>query len=231
MSFEKNYQQCLEKLFWGTEQLKVEVPPPQLSKIAKLIVKTMTGSWRYFHSTDHIFAVGGTTDAIEVLAALFHDIVYVQIDGSVNFNLSYYLASFIEEDRGQLFIRPAGECKLDSTFDFVAAVFGLAPGQLLSPLAGQNEFLSAIVATKVLEPFLHPQLILEIAACIEATIPFRAKSESGLSPSELLHERLKSTNERFKLQLTDEEMIQTVKRAVRVANRDVAGFGHPSTGV
>lgn len=231
MSFEKNYQQCLEKLFWATEQLKVEVPPPQLSKIAKLIVKTMTGSWRYFHSTDHIFAVGGTTDAIEVLAALFHDIVYVQIDGSVNFNLSYYLASFIEEDRGQLFIRSAGECKLDSTFDFVAAVFGLAPGQLLSPLAGQNEFLSAIVATKVLEPFLHPQLILEIAACIEATIPFRAKSESGLSPSELLHERLKSTNERFKLQLTDEEMIQTVKRAVRVANRDVAGFGHPSTGV
>jgi hypothetical protein len=98
MSFEKNYQQCLEKLFWATEQLQVEVPPPQLSKIAKLIVKTMTGSWRYFHSTDHIFAVGGTTDAIEVLAALFHDIVYVQIDGSVNFNLSYYLASFIEED-------------------------------------------------------------------------------------------------------------------------------------
>ena len=109
MDFEENYRQCLEKIIWATDELNVEVPPPQLSKIAKIIVKTMTGPWRYFHSTEHIFAVGGSTDAMEVLSALFHDIVYVQIDGSVNFNLSYYLSPFIEEDRGQLFIRDQSE--------------------------------------------------------------------------------------------------------------------------
>ena len=228
---EKNHQQCLEKLLWATEQLKVEVPPTQLYKIAKLIVKTMTGAWRYFHSTKHIFEVGGSTDAIEVLAALFHDIVYVQIDGSVNFNLTYYLAPLIEEDRGELFIRKPSELPVDSTFKIVAAIFDFVPGQVLFPLAGQNEFLSAIVAAKVLESFLSPTLIVQIAACIEATIPFRSKSESGLSPSELLHQRLMSTNNQFNLRLTDEEIIQTVKRSVRVANRDVGGFANPSAAV
>lgn len=225
---EKNHQQCLEKLTWATEQLKVEVPPTQLSKIAKLIVKTMTGPWRYFHSTKHIFEVGGSTDAIEVVAALFHDIVYVQIDGSVNFNLTYYLAPFIEEDRGELFIRKAKELPDDSRFEIVAAIFDFVPGQVLFPLSGQNEFLSAVVAAKVLESFLSPRLIAQIAACIEATIPFRSKSESGLSPSELLHQRLVSTNNQFNLRLTDEEIIQTLKRSVRVANRDVEGFANPS---
>jgi hypothetical protein len=97
MDFEENYQQCLDKLLWVNEQLEVKIPPAQLSKIAKLIVQTMTGVWRYFHSTEHIFEVGGYRDAIEVLAALFHDIVYVQVDGSVNFNLTYYLTPFIRE--------------------------------------------------------------------------------------------------------------------------------------
>jgi hypothetical protein len=230
MSFEQNYQQCLEKLIWAIEQLQVEVPQAQLSKIAKLIVQTMTGPWRYFHSAEHIFAVGGSTDAIEVLAALFHDIVYVQIDGSVNFNLTYYLAPFIEEKKGQLYIREQDECA-DSTFLMVAALFGLVPGQALSPLAGQNEFLSAVVAAKVLEPLLKPSFIFEIAACIEATIPFRSTSESGLSPCELLYQRLQSVSEQFELQLTEEEIIQTVKRGVRVANRDVGGFAYLNSAV
>jgi len=231
MNFEESYQQCLDKIIWATEQLKVEVPLNQLSKIAKLIAKTMTGPWRYFHSTEHTFAVGGTTDAIEVLAALFHDIVYVQIDGSVNFNLTYYLTPWIEEDNGQLSIREQSELPDDSIFEMVVEIFGFVPGQVLSPLAGQNEFLSAVVATKVLESFLEPKLVVKIAACIEATIPFRSKSESGLSPSELLYQCLGSINKQFNLHLTEEEIIQTVKRAVRVANRDVGGFAYSSSAV
>lgn len=231
MNFEEIYQQCLERLCWAIEQLKVEVSPMQLAKMAKLIVQTMTGRWRYFHSTEHIFAVGGSTDAIEVLAALFHDIVYVQIDGSVNFNLTYYLAPFIEENKEQLCIRELNELPADSTFLIVAAIFGLVPGQALSPLSGQNEFLSAVVAAKVLEPYFSPSLIVQIAACIEATIPFRSITEAGLNPNELLYKRLKSTNHQFKLHLCEDELIQTVKRAVRVANRDVGGFGHSSSAV
>lgn len=230
MNFEQSYQQCLEKLLWATEQLKAEVSATQLNLIAKLIVQTMTGPWRYFHSIEHIFAVGGSRDAIELLAALFHDIVYVQIEGSVNFNLAYYLAPFVREEMGQLLIRQT-EYKSDATFEMVTEIFNFAPGQALSPMSGQNEFLSALVAAKVLEPFFSPRIIVQIITCIEATIPFRANSESGLSPSEILYQRLKSVNNRFIFKLTDEEIIQTIHRSVRLANRDVYSFAHSSAAV
>lgn len=231
MNFDNNHQQCLDKLIWVTERLKVEAPFKQLSKIAKLIVQTMDSPWRYFHSTAHIFEVGGEGDEIEVLAALFHDIVYVQVDKSINFNLTYYLAPFIEEERGKLYIREQNELPEDAIFEMVAMIFGFVPGQALSPFGGQNEFLSTLVAAKVLESFLSPALIVQMAACIEATIPFRSKTESGFSPSELLHQRLELINHQFNLQLTDEDVIQSVKRSVRLANRDVSNFAESSSAV
>jgi hypothetical protein len=231
MDFESNYQQCLEKLVWATNQLQVEVTAPQLAKIAKLIIQTMTGPWRYFHASEHIFTVGGSSDGIEILSALFHDIVYVQIDGSVNFNLTYYLAPFIREERGQLYIKDQVEYNSDAIFEMVTEVFGFVPGQALSPLAGQNEFLSGLVAAKVLEPLFEPKVIVQIATCIEATIPFRSKSELGLSSNEVLCQRLRETNNQFKLELTEAEIILTIKRSVRLANRDVYSFAHVNSEV
>lgn len=97
MNFEQEYQKCLDKLVWATNHLQVEVSQTKLEQIAELIVQPMTGPWRYFHTPDHIFEVGGSTDPIEVLAALFHDLVYVQVDQSVNFNLAYYISGLIKE--------------------------------------------------------------------------------------------------------------------------------------
>ncbi|HZX00624.1 MAG TPA: hypothetical protein VFF45_00105 [Bacilli bacterium] len=59
----------------------------------------MTGPWRYFHTPNHIFEVGGTDDPIEVLAALFHDIVYVQVDRGIQFNVAHFLTPFIVQLR------------------------------------------------------------------------------------------------------------------------------------
>jgi hypothetical protein len=102
-------------------------------------------------------------------------------------------------------------------------------GQTLSPFAGQNEFLSAVIAGKCLEPFLPASTIVQIAACIEATIPFRGVSPNGLSAIELLHQRLVSANRDFNLGLTDPELCEIVKRSVRLANRDVENFASPNS--
>ncbi|MEQ9668731.1 hypothetical protein [Coleofasciculus sp. G2-EDA-02] len=231
MNFDKNYQKCLHKLIWATHKLDVKVPQTQLAHIARIIVQTMMGPWRYFHSVEHILEVGGSTDAIEVLAALFHDIIYVQVDGCIPFNLTPYLAPFIEEERGKFFVRKENTGEQDTLFEIVATLFKVTPGEELFPFTGQNEFLSAIVAAKLLEPLLTPGLIVQVIACIEATIPFRTQSDFGLSPSEELYQCLKFTNQRFNLNLTDTEIIESVKRSVRLANRDVGGFAHPSSAV
>lgn len=231
MDCEKAYQQCLHRLKWATQTLEIEIETAQLLSIADLIVQPMTGPWRYFHTPEHIFDVGGKEDPIEVLAALFHDVVYVQVDRSINFNLSYYIAPFVKEFKGELQIRQVGEVPSDAAFEMVLSVFGFAPGRVLSPMAGQNEFLSALVAVKALESSFPFRYLTEIAACIEATIPFRPPEADGTTVSDRLFDRLKATNAQFNLNLTEANTIDAIKRAVQVSNRDVIGFAHRSSAI
>ncbi|MEG4507699.1 hypothetical protein QUA81_18540 [Microcoleus sp. F6_B4] len=217
-------KRCLDCLVSSIEQLGGRVDIPKLEQIAELIIQTMRGPWRYFHTSEHIFEVGGSVDPIEVLAALFHDLVYVQVDQGVSFNISSALCPFVKEVRSQLVIRDETELPDDAMYQLVASVFGFIPGKTLSPFGGQNEFLSAVIAAKSLEPFLLPSTIAEIAACIEATIPFRPVAPSGLSAIELLHQRLVSINRDFNLGWSYAEIVEVVKRAVRLANRDVENF-------
>ena len=222
-------KRCLDCLVTSIEQLGGRVDIAKLEQTAELIIQTMRGPWRYFHTSEHIFEVGGSIDPIEVLAALFHDLVYVQVDQGVNFNISSTLCPFVKEVRSHLVIRDEAELPKDTMYHLVAAVFGFIPGQTLSPFAGQNEFLSAVIAGKCLEPFLPASTIVQIAACIEATIPFRGLSPNGLSAIELLHQRLVSANRDFHLGLTDPELCEIVKRSVRLANRDVENFASPNS--
>lgn len=222
-------KRCLDGLVSSIEQLGGRVDIAKLEQIAELIIQTMRGPWRYFHTSEHIFEVGGSVDPIEVLAALFHDLVYVQVDQGVSFNISSALSPFVKEVRSQLVIRDETELPNDAMYHLVASVFGFMPGKALSPFAGQNEFLSAVIAAKCLEPFLPASTIAEIAACIEATIPFRPLSPSGLSAIELLYQRLVSANRDFKLGWSDVQTVEIVKRAVRLANRDVENFASPNS--
>jgi len=222
-------KRCLDCLVSSIEQLGGRVDIPKLEQIAELIIQTMRGPWRYFHTSEHIFEVGGSVDPIEVLAALFHDLVYVQVDQGVSFNISSALCPFVKEVRSQLVIRDETELPDDAMYQLVASVFGFIPGKTLSPFGGQNEFLSAVIAAKSLEPFLPVSTIAEITACIEATIPFRSVSPSGLSAIELLHQRLITINRDFHLGWSHAEIVEIVKRSVRLANRDVENFASPNS--
>ena len=230
MKLDRYQQECEAKLNWAAEKLGFPIDNLEITKIAKLIVQNMSGTWRYFHNLDHIFKVGKSDDALEVLAALFHDLIYVQVDGKIHFNLSYYLAPYIrEESQNSFIIRDSYELPQDSLFEIVTSIFGLQPGQVLSRLQGQNEFLSALAAAKILEPFFPPNILARIVTIIEATIPFRPLSEEGLTPCYALYQRLHKTNNLFNLGLSLEELEETIKQSVRLTNRDVSNFASENT--
>jgi hypothetical protein len=224
----QDQERCLAKLQWAIQQLEGEADPAQLSKTAELVIQTMTGPWRFFHTPEHIFEVGESGDAIEVLAALFHDLVYVQVDQGVSVNISGYISAFVKEITGQLVIRARTELPNDTMFEMVSQLFGFVPEQVLLPAAGQNEFLSAVIAAKFLEHALPAAQIAQVVACIEATIPFRSHSASGLSPSDRLYERLHHVNHVMSFGWSDEQLSSVVQRSVRLANRDVENFAYPS---
>ena len=224
----QDQKRCLAKLLWAVEQLEGDADADRLDKTAELVIQTMTGPWRSFHTPEHIFEVGASGDAIEVLAALFHDLVYVQVDQGVSVNISGYISAFVKEITGQLVIRDRIALPDDPMFALVLQLFGFAPGDVLKPTAGQNEFLSAVIAAKSLDPLLAPEQIAQVVACIEATIPFRSFSELGLSPSDCLYARLQQANITMGFDWQEEQICQIVRRSVRLANRDVENFAYPS---
>lgn len=215
-------RRCLLYLEWAFQEIKAEISPGHLQAMTQLIVKAMTGPSRYFHNLDHAFDVAQSGDAIEVLAALFHDVVYVQIDDGISVELAESLAPFIETLRERLVIRDLEENLADQSFVLVMTIFDVQLGQHLA--LEQNEFLSALIAAKQLESILNKTQLAEIIACIEATIPFRPPTIDGLQPSENLYRKLSSANDRFQLAWDEIALVRAVQRAVRVGNRDVENF-------
>jgi len=224
MNTEIDKQKCLDCLTWAIAALQGQVDKDQLTKISNLIINTMTGPWRYFHTPNHIFEVGTGGDAIEAISALFHDLVYVQVDQVISVNISRYISPYIQQDQEQLVILNPPELQEDVIFNMVLMIFGFQHGQPLLQMSGQNEFLSALIAGKTLEKILSLKKLAEIIACIEATIPFRPLLDSGLTSSDLLFGRLVKVNEVFKFGWNDQEIVEIVKRSVRLCNRDVENF-------
>ncbi|NEQ34182.1 MAG: hypothetical protein F6K04_24865 [Leptolyngbya sp. SIO4C5] len=213
---------CLLYLEWAFQQLKVSISAAELQALAELVVEAMTQPSRCFHSLEHCFDVAQAGDSLEVLAALFHDVVYVQIDGGISPRFEAILAPFIKTVRERLVVSENPANLSDRCFALVMAIFDIQPGHHLA--LEQNEFLSALVAAKQLKPFLNWAQLAKVIACIEATIPFRPPTSAGLQPSDVLYHKLSTVNARFKLGLSEAELVATVQRAVRVANRDVENF-------
>jgi hypothetical protein len=218
-----HHTKCLAELQRAVSALGGDASSPRLPKISALIIQSMTGEWRSFHTPDHIFEVGFGGTPVEVIAALFHDVVYVQVDSGLNINLSRYLAVYLREDGTNLVI-DAEPAQIDDEFQMCLDLFGFKNGQVMSPFAGQNEFLSAVIAVKVLKGILSFDHLVKIVACIEATIPFRGPGADGVSCSEQLAVRLQAVSSQYGLGFGAEDIDQIVKKAVRTANRDVDNF-------
>ncbi len=220
--------------------LNANISSDVCEEITLPIQQSMVGPWRFFHTLPHCMTVGGMSvsdmttgeppdghegDPIEMLAGAFHDVVYVQVDAGIPFNLTNCISPVVEQIGEVLTLRQ--QLPSEPNVAWLLPLFGFAPGQLLSPRTGQNEFLSALVAVKLLEPYLEQEILLAIAVCIEATIPFRTAPQPGGLPEATL-QRLRRICQEQGLAVAEAEQVAMVRRAVRVANRDVMSFAGAS---
>lgn len=202
--------------------------PRQLEDWSVMVHEAMSSRGRSFHTTDHVFEIAEGAPALPALASIFHDVVYVQIDGGLPGRLQSKLGDSIEQTQAGTAIK-AYDAPSDKIRSMVLSIFGFQPGQVLSPFSGLNEFLSALLAARLLSEVLAFPMLARITACIEATIPFRGASPEGHYPCELLHQRLKATNVEFELGLSDAEVVDTIHSSVEVTNRDLGNFAYEDT--
>lgn len=227
MEFQRSTIHQLIHLFSrGFRNLGVEVPLKKLEQLAVVIHGIMLGPSRNFHTVQHIMNLCDPDDPITHFAAMFHDLVYVQVDQGFSKEIDTILSPFIQRDGRSIRIK-AGIGSDHTRFWLAMKIFGFHEGQVLSPLDGLNEFLSALVCLIMLEDLLGLENLVRITVCIEATIPFRGDP----NPFDVLEGRLRKLEEHFPVKFSVEQRMKILHTAVNFSNRDVGNFGHTDPGV
>lgn len=219
------YHQILLLFSQAFKALEKKVSSDEIEYLGGLIYQVMSSPERLYHRPDHVLDLSReATHPIASLAILFHDLVYVQVDTLIHPLLLHYLEEFKVESGYKVTLGSVQEFKL------VANLFEMKKGQTLTPPTSLNEFLSAVVASRVLKRYLTPWEIAQIACCIEATIPFRTADSQGMTSSDHLFDRLKAVNKSFGLKKSETDLAEAIQLSIEVSNRDVGGFASENTG-
>lgn len=169
-------------------ELSVTVSMADTERLAMLVHHAMESIKRVYHKSGHVFGLCEGMQPRQVLAALFHDIVYYQLDEGFPVNARVYLRDVTRQVDDTLVLQPVAPS--DTALALCVELFDFAPGQALPLYGGMNEFLSAVVAARLLQPYLALPDLIAVVACIEATVPFRAPDSQGKTAFDHLAQRV-----------------------------------------
>ncbi|HEY4239615.1 MAG TPA: hypothetical protein VGM88_07355 [Kofleriaceae bacterium] len=169
----------------------------------------LSAAGREYHNHEHVIGLAADGDPLEVLAALYHDAVYIQVDQGLPQSMRDELSAVLGAGAEGWRVMPAAA---EGAARDVLAVFGRSVGDTVTATTGLNELASALVAALQLADALDREQRIAVVACIEQTIPFRP------DPVPELASRLAA------LGLGGDALDAIVRRAVRVGNRDVENF-------
>jgi hypothetical protein len=198
-----------------------QCPPSEIEGIAVRVHRVMSYQSRQFHTLEHVFGFLDGADDVTSLAAIFHDLIYYQVDDGFPPDVDPLLSPHIAPAEGGFRLLPSAESE---SYGDCLSVFGFEPGLILKPLGGLNEFLSALAMYKTLDRGIPREGLAAIAACIEASIPFRGLDAKGRGIGEALEQRLRAMASAGRLKADDRAIEAMTHRAVAFANKDVQDF-------
>ncbi|RFO97375.1 hypothetical protein DIC66_09650 [Rhodoferax lacus] len=227
-----NINRFIQHLCSAFEALGAQVPMERAEHMAVLVHSAMESPRRRYHVSDHALYMCEGMAPRQVLAAIFHDVIYVQLDDGIAPHLAELLTPIISRQGQELVLLKTGAD--DYGLQLCLDLFGFKPGQLLTLAGGLNEFLSAAVAVQLLQPWLKPSDLLAVVASIEATVPFRPLQVDGQDCSMVLAARVRAQACRVmglaEGAVLDDLVHAVMCDAVAIANRDLGSFAEPDAG-
>ena len=199
--------EIVSALWKALHELGAPVETGDIERWGFSIHGALSAPGREYHNHDHVMWLAREGDPLEVIAALYHDAVYIQVDQGPPQAMAAELATVLDGDWCVLPAAADDEVTAD-----VLAIFGRRVGDIVTPTTGLNELASALVASIQLADVLAREQRIAIAACIEQTIPFR------VDPVSELRDRLETVG------LGGKELDEVLERALRLGNRDVENF-------
>jgi hypothetical protein len=222
-------QRLIAVLADAFEALGAEAPGEQIEELAILVHQAMATPARHYHTLEHVFKFLDPADPILNLTALFHDIIYHQVDMGFLPAIWETISPYVEARDGELFIAshlPPDDRLLWFTLD----LFELEPDQSLTSSAALSEFLSAVVMIKKLAGLVPEKDLLRMVICIETTVPFRKRPAHDACYLNLLEGRLVDICARRQIPLPQDEIEAALKFAAVFANKDIDSFAEGDPG-
>jgi hypothetical protein len=214
---------CQKTMRWALAHLAPLCSADRIERLIQLVDVSMTLPGRHYHDLPHALMVADSNDPLETLIGLFHDIVQAGVDGGLPPDCDAYLDGLVSQnERGEFCLLDSKKARNDAVFGVVKRCFNFADNHVLSPFAGQNEFLSALITCKALSEVLDVEHLAAVALGIEATVPFR-KDAPSITSGYL--SALRDISHRHQFPIDESDMRSHIRRAVRIANRDVRSFG------
>jgi hypothetical protein len=214
---------CRPQLRWALGHLAPGCSETRLDSLIELVDRSMNLPSRHYHDLAHALMVAESNDPLDAVIGLFHDIVQAGVDGGLPPDSDQYIGELVGRgENGEFRLLDSPDALRDPVFDIVKRCFHFSDTEVLSPFAGQNEFLSALIACKAMSDLLDAEHLAAVTLGIEATVPFR-KDPNRLSESYI--SALMDVNHRHQANIGESDMRSHIRRAVRIANRDVRSFG------
>ena len=213
--------------------LHVPVSMAETERVGILVHHAMESKTRAYHTVGHVFNMCEGMNPRQVLAALFHDVVYHQLDAGFPLHCRPLLEGVVRLEGDALLLQQVGSD--DDALALCASIFQFQAGQALPLYGGMNEFLSAVVAARLLHPHLGRDDLIAVVAFIESTIPFRRPDSQGRTALERLAGQVE-LQYRQQHPLAAHEEIQAYVTcvlwdAVKFTNRDVGSFAAADHGL
>jgi len=209
------------------DRLNVSCSKQRARKLAVNVQLAMSAHGRNYHNLDHVFSFVEPDDPICTLAAMYHDVVYYQVDQGFTPEIHAIIIPYVYELESEFYISK-NIPESDQLVWLTLAVFDLKAGQKLTSVDALNEFLSALVLVRELGEIVDSKDLLKMIVCIEATIPFRTKDKNGLTPFEVMEKRLPHVAKKYcSTPIKPRDIENTIKAAVVFSNKDIGNFSEP----
>jgi hypothetical protein len=222
----------IEDMRWSFQELDCKYEESKLEKFALFVHGSLTNESRDYHGVTHVFEISAGAAPMQLLAAIFRDVTNHYIDGD---ELSEKHAELLQGvfQEGTFILQSPSSSSLGQRLAVVSAIFGVVPGTDLSSHKGMHNgldvFLSAVAASRLLADTLSLKQTAQLCSCLEATIPFRndapgPSSPDSSTPLDRLFCRLEQANTDFDLQMTPQEMVETVQEGADLTNRNLGNM-------
>src|SRR5436190_13841865 len=85
-------------------EMGVSVSLEKLENLAVTIHRAMTVQARHFHNLEHVFTFVDPADPIRTMSALYHDIVYYQVDMGFSPQIWELISPYVREENDEFYL-------------------------------------------------------------------------------------------------------------------------------